>query len=100
MPGFQWKYTTPLSKPIIHHGDDEANGDNNCEDSNDEDDMMTARVSNGNKRPHYRGPLIQPSVETRVALAKAGEEGKKGERREFLRRKRERCEANANPKLQ
>ena len=88
-PGFQWKYTTPLSKPIIHHGDDEANGDNG-EDSNDEDDMMIARVSNGNKRPHYRGPLIQPSVETRVALAKAGGEGKKGERGDFLR----------NPKLQ
>ena len=42
--------------------------------------MKIARVSNGNKRPHYRGPLIQPSVETRVALAKAGGEGKKGER--------------------
>ena len=82
------------------HGDDEANGDNG-EDSSDEDDMMIARVSNGNKRPHYRGPLIQPSVETRVALAKAGgERGKKGERRKFLRRKRERCEANANPELQ
>ena len=87
MPGFQWKYTTPLSKPIIHHGDDEANGDNG-EDSNDEDDMMIARVSNGNKRPHYRGPLIQPSVETRVALAKAGgERGKKGEEKILEKKK-------------
>ena len=87
MPGFQWKYTTPLSKPIIHHVDDEANGDNG-EDSNDEDDMIIARVSNGNKRPHYRGPLIQPSVETRVALAKAGGEGKKGREEKILEKEK------------